>query len=309
MPPRSVVAVVFPGLQALDLIGPTEVLDVAGRLSGYPECRLTVAATRSGPIRTSSGVEMSDIKRRSSLRRAPPRWAGESRWKLPCCCTTASLRLTRMGPYEVLSRLPGATTTSVGRQPGAVRADNGQLAMVADAALEDVADPDIVVTPGGPGQELVMSDGPILEWLRRVHGGATWTTSVCTGSAGACGSRSLAGSTGNIALACPRPAPVVRSRCRCRTGRLRRDDRDGGGSHCWDRHGLAACPRHRRKCDGADHQLAIEYDPQPSHGADSPATAPPEVVGISGSGVDSCGVAQQPMTPSQRRERFDTDSS
>ncbi len=90
--------------------------------------------------------------------------------------------LDAVGPYEVLSRLPDATVTFVAEEPGAKRTGNGFLALTADASLTDVPDPDVVLVPGGVGQEGLMDDGPVHEWLRRVHETSTWTTSVCTGS-------------------------------------------------------------------------------------------------------------------------------
>jgi putative intracellular protease/amidase len=90
--------------------------------------------------------------------------------------------LDAVGPYEVLSRVPGATVTFVAHEPGAKRTDNGRLALVADAALAEVPHPDVVLVPGGPGQAALMADGPVHEWLRAAHETSTWTTSVCTGS-------------------------------------------------------------------------------------------------------------------------------
>lgn len=90
--------------------------------------------------------------------------------------------LDAVGPYEILSRLPNAEVTFVGQRSGSVRTDAGNLAMIADAELADVAHPDIVVVPGGPGQSDNMTDGPVHEWLRQVDATSTWTTSVCTGS-------------------------------------------------------------------------------------------------------------------------------
>jgi putative intracellular protease/amidase len=90
--------------------------------------------------------------------------------------------LDAVGPYEVLSRLPGAELTFVAQEPGPKRTDTGRLALLADASLAEVAHPDLVLVPGGPGQAALMEDGPVHEWLRAAHETSTWTTSVCTGS-------------------------------------------------------------------------------------------------------------------------------
>jgi len=90
--------------------------------------------------------------------------------------------LDAVGPYEVLSRLPGATVRFVATEPGPKRTDNGFLALVAEHALGDVPHPDIVVVSGGFGSRAALADARVLEWLRTAHAGSRWTTSVCTGS-------------------------------------------------------------------------------------------------------------------------------
>ena len=90
--------------------------------------------------------------------------------------------LDAIGPYEALSRLPGAEVVFAAERPGPVRTDTGMLAVTADAALADVPHPDILLVPGGPGQEEQMAAGPAHEWLRQADAASTWTTSVCTGS-------------------------------------------------------------------------------------------------------------------------------
>ena len=90
--------------------------------------------------------------------------------------------LDAIGPYEVLSRLPGAHVTWLAHEPGLVRTDNGMLALEATAAFEDLPAPDVVVVPGGVGTRDLLGDDRILAWLRRAHETSSWTTSVCTGS-------------------------------------------------------------------------------------------------------------------------------
>jgi putative intracellular protease/amidase len=90
--------------------------------------------------------------------------------------------LDAVGPYEVLSRLPGASLTFVAQEAGPVRTDNGILTLIAESAIEDIEPPDIVLVPGGPGEVAARAGGPVLDWLRSVHETSTWTSSVCTGS-------------------------------------------------------------------------------------------------------------------------------
>jgi len=90
--------------------------------------------------------------------------------------------LDAVGPYEVLSRLPGAEVVFVGEKQGEVRTDIGSLGLHVDATLEDVTRPAVVLVPGGIGQQQHMLDGRVHEWLRAVDQHTLWTTSVCTGS-------------------------------------------------------------------------------------------------------------------------------
>jgi transcriptional regulator GlxA family with amidase domain len=90
--------------------------------------------------------------------------------------------LDAIGPYEILSRLNGARVVFAAEKAGPVPADTGMLTVTADAALGDVPHPDIVLVPGGPGQDAQMDNGPVLDWLRRADAASSWTTSVCTGS-------------------------------------------------------------------------------------------------------------------------------
>jgi putative intracellular protease/amidase len=90
--------------------------------------------------------------------------------------------LDAIGPYEVLSRLPGAALEFVAAEAGPVRTDNGMLTLIAERSIADARALDVVLVPGGPGEVAARAGGTTLEWLRDVHESTTWTTSVCTGS-------------------------------------------------------------------------------------------------------------------------------
>jgi|SRR5580658_425930 putative intracellular protease/amidase len=90
--------------------------------------------------------------------------------------------LDAVGPYQVLTSLPGAEVVFAAEQPGPVTDDVGRLNLTAEVALADLPRPDIVLVPGGPGQNDQMKDGPLHEWLRAADKTTGWTTSVCTGS-------------------------------------------------------------------------------------------------------------------------------
>ena len=90
--------------------------------------------------------------------------------------------LDAIGPYEVLSRLPGARVHFLALEPGPKRTDNGMLALTADRALAEMPHPDVIVFPGGYGTRPLMKDEAMLAWVRAAHETSQWTTSVCTGA-------------------------------------------------------------------------------------------------------------------------------
>jgi transcriptional regulator GlxA family with amidase domain len=55
---RDIVLVVFPGLQALDLVGPMEVFSGANKQAGAEAYRTRVAASFAGPVTTSAGLDL-----------------------------------------------------------------------------------------------------------------------------------------------------------------------------------------------------------------------------------------------------------
>jgi putative intracellular protease/amidase len=90
--------------------------------------------------------------------------------------------LDAVGPYEVLSRLPGATVHFVADEPGPKRTETGMLELTAHASLDDLPEPEVIMVPGGYGTRPLMHDERMLGWLRRAHETSEWTTSTCTGS-------------------------------------------------------------------------------------------------------------------------------
>jgi transcriptional regulator GlxA family with amidase domain len=86
------------------------------------------------------------------------------------------------GPHDVLNSVPGNEAVFVAETAGPVRNESDTLSLVADASLDEVRSPDIVVVPGGFGNRVLLEHEPLHEWIRTVHENTTWTTSVCTGS-------------------------------------------------------------------------------------------------------------------------------
>jgi transcriptional regulator GlxA family with amidase domain len=89
--------------------------------------------------------------------------------------------LDAVGPYEVLWRVPGARIHWIGAEARPYSTDRG-LKLVAEATLDDVPAPDVIVVPGGTGTRDALRDERLVEWIRAADATSTWTTSVCTGA-------------------------------------------------------------------------------------------------------------------------------
>lgn len=85
------------------------------------------------------------------------------------------------GPYEVLSRIPNATYRIYAQTNEPVRDVNG-LWLTPDTTLNDAPPLDVLHLPGGYGQEALMENDIVLDWIRRQAAGAQWVFSVCTGA-------------------------------------------------------------------------------------------------------------------------------
>jgi cyclohexyl-isocyanide hydratase len=93
-------------------------------------------------------------------------------------------RLTQLdmtGPYEVLARLPDTKVDLVARTLDPVTTDRG-MQIVPTATYETCPPLDVLMVPGGPGQQDLMEDEVALGFLRKQAAQAKFVTSVCTGS-------------------------------------------------------------------------------------------------------------------------------
>jgi transcriptional regulator GlxA family with amidase domain len=90
--------------------------------------------------------------------------------------------LDAIGPFEVLCRIPGAEVSFVAETAGIKRTDPKSLGLVADYSIADVTSADILVVPGGMGEQQVREKPHMLEWVRQIDATTQWTTSVCTGA-------------------------------------------------------------------------------------------------------------------------------
>jgi transcriptional regulator GlxA family with amidase domain len=87
-----------------------------------------------------------------------------------------------VGPYEVLRNMPDAEVRFVWHEPGPITADSGVLVVGATHSFAETPSPDVILVPGGSSTTVTARDEKVLDWLRRAHETATWTTSVCSGA-------------------------------------------------------------------------------------------------------------------------------
>src|SRR5271170_319462 len=93
------------------------------------------------------------------------------------------------GPFEVLSRLPDSTFHVIGKDLTPVRDMRGLL-LTPEVTLSRASQLDLLIVPGGYGQEALMDDEAVLGFIRSQAERARITMSVCTGAL-VCGAAGL----------------------------------------------------------------------------------------------------------------------
>jgi transcriptional regulator GlxA family with amidase domain len=182
------------------------------------------------------------------------------------------------GPHDVFNSVPGNESIFVAEEAGPVRNESDTLSLVADASLDEVTSPDIVVVPGGFGNRLLLDHEPLHEWIRGVHETSTWTTSVCTGSLLLAAAGLLDGAPATTHwLARKRLAELGAQPVPDRVVEHGKIITAAGVSS-----GIDMALHLVKKINGPEVaqavQLGIEYDPEPPLDAGSPEKAPPEIV-------------------------------
>jgi transcriptional regulator GlxA family with amidase domain len=186
--------------------------------------------------------------------------------------------LDAVGPYEVLSRLPGARVDFVAAEPGVFQTDTRMLGLSASLSYADAPEPDVLLVPGGIGSRTLMKDEATLEWVRRAHEGTRFTTSVCTGALvlGAAGVLEGLDATTHW-MSRDRLAEFGARAVERRVVEQGKVITAAGVSAGIDM-ALVLAGRIAGPEVAQAIQLGIEYDPQPPFDAGSPAKAPAAIV-------------------------------
>jgi len=191
-------------------------------------------------------------------------------------------RLTQLdmtGPYEVLARLPNSKVHLVAHTLDPVRTDRG-MQIIPTVTMADCPPLDIVMVPGGPGQQDLMEDHVVITFLKKQAASAQYVTSVCTGSLvlGAAGLLKGRRATchwaaiDNLGLlgATPVHERVV----------VDGNIVTGAGVAAGIDFALTLAALLEGESVAREIQLQIEYDPAPPFNSGSPATASAETVRV-----------------------------
>jgi transcriptional regulator GlxA family with amidase domain len=88
-----------------------------------------------------------------------------------------------IGPYQVLSLVPGHEVVMCAEHTGPLSDDNGLVTMDVTHTFDDVPRPDVLLVGGGYAtRALATPDSAIVRWITAAHPTTKYTTSVCTGS-------------------------------------------------------------------------------------------------------------------------------
>lgn len=195
--------------------------------------------------------------------------------QIALCLYPKFTALDIVGPFQTLVDVPGTDVTFVAEHAGPVTDHTGRLTLLAESTFAATAAPDVIVVPGG--MVAPTADDPVVQWVRSVHPGTAWTTSVCTGSLFLAAAGVLDGvdATGHWAAmdrlgalgACPSTQRVV-ERGKVITA--------AGVSSGIDM-GLTLVARLFGDDMARAIQLAIEYDPQPPFDAGAPEKVEPDL--------------------------------
>jgi putative intracellular protease/amidase len=202
--------------------------------------------------------------------------------------------LDGVGPYEVLSRLPGAEVVFAAAERGVVRTDTRALGIEADRSLDEVPSPDVLLVPGGIGSRAALADERLLSWVRAAHEGSRYTTSVCTGSLVLAAAGVLDGLEAtthwlSLDLLGELGARPVRERW-VEQGKVI----TAAGVSAGIDMALALADRIAGPEVAQAIQLGIEYDPAPPFDSGSPAKAPEQVMALAKAGQ----AAEEAQVPS-----------
>ncbi|WP_043203722.1 DJ-1/PfpI family protein [Paraburkholderia acidipaludis] len=181
------------------------------------------------------------------------------------------------GPFEALARVPNSSFMTIWKDKNPVR-DLAGMQLLADTTFEEAPRLDVLLVPGGHGQEALMNDETVLSFIRGQAAGARYVYSVCTGAL-LCGAAGLLqGKRATTHWTAMNVLPLY--------GAIPTDERvviDGrfvsaGGVTSGIDGSLIVVSLLRGETVAQELQLYMAYDPKPPFNAGSPATAPESIL-------------------------------
>jgi len=181
------------------------------------------------------------------------------------------------GPFEALARVPNSRFLIIWKDKNPVR-DLAGLQLLADTTIDEAPQLDVLLVPGGQGQEALMHDEAVLSFIRQQAAGAKYVFSVCTGAL-LCGAAGLLqGKRATTHWTAMEVLPYF--------GAIPSDERvviDGklisaGGVTSGIDGSLVVVSLLRGETVAQELQLYMAYDPKPPFNAGSPASAPASVL-------------------------------
>ena len=181
------------------------------------------------------------------------------------------------GPFEVLSRMPDTTVRIVGKELAPVRDVQG-LRLTPDVIIAEAGTFDVLLVPGGYGQQALMHDEEVLELIRKQVQMERLLFSVCTGAllcgaAGVLTGRQVTTHWSARRLMPHYGADLVDARVVVDGNII-----SAAGVTAGLDAALVLVSLLRGEAAAQEIQLAIEYAPNPVFHSGAPESAPPEVL-------------------------------
>lgn len=180
-------------------------------------------------------------------------------------------------PAQFLSAMSDTELHFVWKTLEPIRTD-ATLHLLPSHNFETCPEMDMICVPGGPGQQVLMQDATVLDWLARQGAQAQWVTSVCTGSLllGAAGL--LKGYRATSHWAYRQHLPLFGATIDVSRVSRDRNRITGGGVTAGIDFGLAVIAAVRGEAEAKEIQLFLEYAPAPPFDCGGPENAPADMI-------------------------------